>query len=202
LHTRFGELEDRSTDALFRRSRLLELDGELVRVLSPEDHLALICIHLLKHGAWRPLWLCDIAATIESLPEEFDWETCLGDDKKRHGWISIAISLSRRLIEAKTDRVFDKFDQKLPNWVVRSVLHQWSHLYPANHLPIRPPPLMADNLRSTNKILNAARKRWPDPITATFKLKGRFGILPRFPYQLAEFGFRASRFILRTNVSN
>src|SRR5712691_8232439 len=68
LHKHFSELEERSIDELFARSRLVKLGHEQIRILSAEDHLALLCIHLLKHGAWRPLWLCDIGAGIESLP--------------------------------------------------------------------------------------------------------------------------------------
>ena len=81
LHNGFSELKDRAVDQLFERSRLVALDGEHVRVLSGEDHLGLLAIHFLKHGAWRPLWLCDIGAAIESLPTSFDWDTCLGRDK-------------------------------------------------------------------------------------------------------------------------
>jgi len=60
LHLRFSELKGRSIDDLFARSRLVALERGQVRVLAAEDHLALLAIHLLKHGAWRPLWLCDV----------------------------------------------------------------------------------------------------------------------------------------------
>jgi hypothetical protein len=196
LHTRFSELVGQGSDELFHRSRLVNLDGEQIRVLAAEDHLALLATHLLKHGAWRPLWLCDIAAAIESIPDEFDWQTCLGNDSMRRTWISVAILLSKTLLGAETDRVSDQLDTKLPNWLVRSVLKQWSNLFPANHLPIQPPPLMAENLRNMSQILKATRERWPDPITATFKLNGSFGSFPRFPYQLGEFSFRAGRFLV------
>jgi hypothetical protein len=194
LHTTFSGLEDRSTDELIRRSKVVDLDGELIRVFSAEDRLALLCIHLLKHGAWRPLWLCDIAAAIETTSRDFNWEICLGRDYKRRSWISVAILLSRKLLGANLDEP-DRYPRSaLPQWVVKSVLNQWSSLFPANHLPVRPPPLIAESYRH---IFKAARQRWPDPITATFKLSGSFGSFPRFPYQLGEFGFRTGRLIAR-----
>jgi hypothetical protein len=196
LHNRFSELDGRSADELFNRSRVVNLDGEQIRILAAEDHLALLAVHLLKHGAWRPVWLCDIAAAIESITDEFSWQTCFGSDSTRADWISVAISLSKTLLRAEADSVPIQMNTKIPNWLVRSVLKQWSNLFPANHLPIQPPPLMAENLGNVSKILKATRQRWPDPITATFKLNGSFGAFPRFPYQLGEFGFRAGRFLV------
>src|SRR5580765_194971 len=57
LHHNFSEIAERSDDELFARAQTLSCGGALIRVLSLEDQLALSCIHLLKHGAWRPLWL-------------------------------------------------------------------------------------------------------------------------------------------------
>src|SRR5688572_22838451 len=62
LHKHFHEFKDRSADELFARSELVPLGEEKIKTLGREDHLALLCIHFLKHGAWRPLWLCDIGA--------------------------------------------------------------------------------------------------------------------------------------------
>ncbi len=52
------------------RSQLVNLDGVDVRVPGLEDHLGILCLHLLHHGAFRPLWLCDIAAALETRPAE------------------------------------------------------------------------------------------------------------------------------------
>jgi hypothetical protein len=196
LHDRFSELHERSADELFDRSRVVNLDGEEIRIPAPEDHLALLAVHLLKHGAWRPLWLCDLAVAIESIPDNFSWDTCFGRNSTRAAWISVAIVLSKTLLGAEADSVPVQMNTRVPKWLVRSVLKQWSNLFPANHLPIQPPPLMAENLRNVSQILKATQQRWPDPITATFNLNASFSAFPRFPYQLGEFGFRAGRFLL------
>ena len=197
LHKRFSEL-DRSADELFERSQLIELEGERIRVLAPEDHLALLAVHLLKHGAWRPLWLCDIAAALECLPREFDWKLCLGTVRRRNEWIAVAINLSKELLGAHIERLPDEWQRKLPSWLPRSVLNQWCNLFPANHLPVQAPPLMALSLRNPWQAFKATFERWPDPITATFNLNGRFGKFPRLPYQVAEFSYRAGHFLVRS----
>src|ERR1700682_1574110 len=60
LHRQFSEIGNRSVAELFSRSKMQKVGKEQARVLGDEDHLALLCIHLLKHSAWRPLWLCDV----------------------------------------------------------------------------------------------------------------------------------------------
>ena len=201
LHKQFSELKGRSVEELFKRSRLIELDGQTVRVLGAEDHLALLAIHLLKHGAWRPIWLCDIAAAIESIPNDFDWKVCLDGASYRGKCIRVALALAEQLLEAETQGLPDKVRTKVPAWVEKSVLRQWSHLYPADHLPVQAPPLMTESLRKPRTILKAMWQRWPDPITATFNLNGTFGKFPRLPYQIGEFVFRAGRFAITRVVS-
>src|SRR4030095_492362 len=100
LHQQFFEINDRTETELFARSTLVTGGSEQIRVLSAEDHLALLAIHLLKHGAWRPLWLCDIGAAVENLPCDFDWEVCLGRNGTRAGWIKAAIALAHQLLDA------------------------------------------------------------------------------------------------------
>jgi hypothetical protein len=195
LHKQFSELADRTTEELFERSRMADLDGRRIRVLSAEDHLALLSIHLLKHGGWRPIWLCDIAASIETAAADFDWKACIGKTRKRSKWISVAIALAEGLLDAKTDRLQDEIQVKLPAWMARSVIRQWSHLFPSDHLPIQPPPLMAESLHNPRTIIKATRERWPDPITATFNLNGTFDAFPRLPYQFGAFVVSGCKFM-------
>jgi hypothetical protein len=54
-------------DQLFARSQVVECGDEPVRILSDEDHLRILSLHLLRSGAWRPLWLCDVALLLESV---------------------------------------------------------------------------------------------------------------------------------------
>jgi hypothetical protein len=197
LHSGLSEIEDRSLDELFSRSHLVSLRGAQIRVLSLEDHLALLTIHLLKHGAWRPLWLCDIAAIVESLPIDFDWEICLGSDKRQRSWISASIGLAHQLLDANIEKVpWPARAKHLPGWLPDGVLKQWGNLFPGDHLPVQRRPLMSEFLTSPRGILKESWERWPDAITATFNMRGRFNAFPRLPYQLGAFSALAGRYLL------
>ena len=196
LHEGFSELNDRTIDQLFERSRLLDLEDVQVRVLSPEDHLALLAIHLLKHGAWRPLWLCDIGAAIESLPSDFDWDICLGHNKRRAGWIACAIGLAHRLLGARIQDLPTAIrNQKLPDWLVHNVLKQWENPFATNQPPMSHPLPIMESLRHPNGIWKAIRARWPNPIIATISVNGKLNGAPRFPYQLGNCVSRLGRFL-------
>lgn len=188
LHNSLSELEDRPTEELFARSQIVSLRQGKVRVLCPEDNLALLAIHFFKHGGWRPSWLCDIALMVESLPEDFDWKLCLGSDKWRLAWIVSVLALAQRLLEAKLDALPSPMRVAgVPAWLVDAVLKQWGNLFQHDHLPVQPRPVFTQSLHKPRQLLKEIGARWPDPIVATFDLKGNLNDLPRFPYQLGAF---------------
>lgn len=193
LHERFSELEDRSLDELFARSQLVDLEGTAVRVLSAEDHLALLCIHFLKHGAWRPLWLCDIGVMLESLPANFDWDICLGADPRRARWIACTLELAHQLLQARIDRMpVNRRAGPLPGWLVPAVLKAWE-----NPVPDWMRTFVALRRLQPGSLLKQIRGCWTDPISATYELKAPFNELPRFPLQLSHFLWRALKFMVK-----
>jgi hypothetical protein len=197
LHEHFFEIGNRSVDQLFAQSTTVPLGQEQIRILSLEDHLAFLCVHLLKHGAWRPLWLCDIAAAVESLPETFDWQVFIGNNPRRASWIACALGLAHRLLGARIEHLpLEKRHTEVPEWMIEAVLLHWSTLFPADHLPVRPAPLMVNNLTSGRKIVRGAIERWPDPITATFNMGGEFNNFPRWPYQVADYFRITTRYLI------
>ncbi len=194
-HSRFSELESRSFDELFARSRLVDLGAEKIRIMGSEDHLALLAIHLLKHGAWRPLWLCDIGAAIESLPAEFDWDLCLGKNKTRALWIICAIHLSQELLDADIHPLpMSHRAKELPRWLVSIVLRQWAAPFAINQPPMSHPKPMASYLKTPRGLLKGLRARWPNPIIATVSVNGEFNGFPRLPYQLGNCALRSAEF--------
>jgi hypothetical protein len=196
LHKGLPELDDRSLDGLFDRSRTLALQDVPIRVLSFEDHLALLAIHFFKHGAWRPTWLCDIAAMVEALPPDFEPSICLGSNKNRAAWIACGINLAHQLLGANVAGLSLGVQQKdLPEWIVRAVLEQWGNLFQAVQLPVQPRPLMSYAINSPRKLVREIRERWPRPIVATFNLRGQPNNLPRLPYQLGSFAAQAGRYL-------
>jgi len=180
LHAGIPLLPDRSLEDLYGRSRV-ETVGEMeVRVLGPEDHLRLLCLHLLDHGAWRPLWLCDVAAAVESLPAGFDWDYFRRGSARRADWTTCALVLAHHLLGARLDRAPAALGARaLPSWLVPAVLRQW-----ALGDPHREPLL--HRLRLGSGVFESLRQSWPDPITATLGVRGPINRLPRLPFQLAQ----------------
>jgi Uncharacterised nucleotidyltransferase len=178
LHDRFTQLDCAWSDVL-ARSRLERLGEAEVRLLGAEDHLRLLCIHMLGHGAWRPVWLCDVAATLESLPDDFDWARCLRGHPRHAQWIACAIGLARQLLGARGKG--GPPERRLPRWLLAALLRQWGR---DEHYMAT--PSMAFALRSTAGALTGLRLRWPNPIQATVGVGGPFNGLPRLPFQIAE----------------
>ncbi len=70
-----------------------------------ETHLRVICFHLMREGAWRPLWLVDVAAALEFRPGNFDWHYCLRDSRRARPVVH-AIGLAHRLLGVKIEGIF------------------------------------------------------------------------------------------------
>jgi hypothetical protein len=201
LHQHFSELADRSFTELFARSTVVTLGAEPIRILGLEDQLALSAIHLLKHGAWRPLWLCDVGVAVESLPATFSWEVCLGGNATRARWIKCAIALAKRLLGADTKAVPDELNVQVPAWLLENVLKQWERPFAINQPPMSHPLPMALLLRHPSQLPEGLRQRWPNPILATISVNGEFNNLPRLPYQLANLISRAGRLLFNSPAS-
>jgi hypothetical protein len=188
LHPGFGELDDRGRRQIEERAVLVDLGGCAVRVFGAEDHLRLLCLHALRHGLLRPLWLCDVAAAVEGRPATFDWDRFRWGDAKRTRWAMTAVGLAHRLLGARLD---DAPEGGVPAWLLPSVLREWGSARPA-HGARRP---MADALRHPAALAGAMRARWPNAVEATVGVRGSFGDLPRLPYQIAECARRSLNFV-------
>jgi hypothetical protein len=192
LHWGLRMLDYQDWDELFQRSQLVPLDETLVRVFAPEDHLRLLCFHLLRHGVERPIGLVDIAVALEGRCNKFDWPTCLGSDRKHADWIITSIGLAGELLGADVRNVPFSVKQRQPSWIVNAVLKAWGRSF-ANHFSQAAPlKFYRHHPRGLAKALAA---RWPTPIIGTIGVGGSFNRLPRFPYQLGYLLLRSLRFL-------
>ena len=126
LHAGIPDLPDRHWAEVFERSESIACGATAVRVPGPEDHLRLLAVHLVRHGGFRPLWLCDVAAAVEAIKPEFDWEYLRQGDPRLSDWALCVIALARRLLGARVDHpAVRAADDRLPLWAVRTVLWRW-----------------------------------------------------------------------------
>jgi hypothetical protein len=195
-HSEITTLDYREVDDFFDRSTLVPLNGTTIRVLSPEDHLRVIAIHTLKHGVWRPLWLCDIAAAVENRSPDFDWEYCLGSADRQRQWILSAIRIANELLDASIKDTPVKSTQKLPWWLKPTILKDWAEPYSAKQEYNRHHAPMSSYLRKPAGMIRDLKNRWPNPIAATIDLGGQLNGLPRLPFQLGNCLLRTARFII------
>lgn len=198
LHDRFDASDGLSIDALYERSQLVSLADVKVRVPCDEDHLRILCLHFLRHGAWRPLWLCDIAVAVETRAAEFDWDICLGKNPRRADWIACSIGLAHRLLGAEiADTPVADRAKTLPAWLISNVLKQWETPYSMSQPPVNYAAPMSKYMRDPRGLLADLRRRWPNPIEATVYTGGPFNELPRWPFQIGECVIRAAKFLTR-----
>jgi hypothetical protein len=192
LHKGFDRLDESPAGEVYARSRRVKIGDVEARVPGPEDHLRILCLHTLRHGAIRPIWLCDIAAALESKPPDFDWGLCLGKSSKKTDWIACAVGLAHRLLGARVGN--DKLERRdLPGWLTPTVIKQWG----IRQRPqgIRTP--MAEIMRRPSDLPAAIRLRWPNPIEATVDINGAFNEWPRLPFQLTDCVARTARFLFQ-----
>lgn len=197
FHPGAFELADRSIGDLLSRSHLVQCGDEEVRILGNEDHFALLAIHLLKHGAWRPLWLCDLGLLLESMSSDFSWDLCLGKDLRRGNWILSAVGLARALLEARINDEKIGAQAKAPSWLVDSVLKNWERPFAGAHAPHHHRAPIKSYLRRPRGVIGDLARRWPDPILATISANGTFGPRRRLRYQIQNCVQRAARLGLR-----
>jgi hypothetical protein len=192
LHSRFTDLNDRSVPELFEHSQELALDGMKFRVIGNEDHLRYLCLHFLRHGAWRPLWLCDIAMLLESITDEFDWDYFYRGDQQNNDWIGCTLGLACQLLDARVENeLARRACAPLPDWFAAAALRQWGRFY-------RPrDPKMIYYLHHPFELYEGIKRRWPNPIEATIALRGPFNETPRAIFQMQEFCRRLSEFLAR-----
>jgi hypothetical protein len=169
LHRGCPDLGDRSFDTLLRRSEPVKTSGVELNVLAPEDHLRLLCLHALRHGACRPLWMCDLSVVIESRKADFDWDRFLAGDRLRADWALCALALANVLVGADlAGTPVENRVKLLPEWLITAVLREWSEV----KVPHGSRAPLSWHLKQPSGLLRALRIRWPNAIEATINIGG------------------------------
>ncbi|HUI80653.1 MAG TPA: nucleotidyltransferase family protein [Bryobacteraceae bacterium] len=197
-HSEISDLDDRALEGLFARSQVVSIDEVPVRVLGAEDNLRLLSLHLMKHYAHRPLWLCDVAAFLESRPAQFDWEYCLGNDRRERNWITTALALAHRLLGADLQNTPIAAEiGTLPGFLVREVVRHWAGGYSNLYAKAMAP--MHTYLRHPKGVLTDLANRWPGRLEAAIGLRKPIDETPLcgLPSQLAYSLLRTTRFLAR-----
>ena len=184
-HDQLRRFEERHFEEFYASCETVLLGATSIRVPRCEDQVRILCLHFLKHGGWRPIWLCDIAVLLESRNGDLNWEVCLGKNVKRARWIGCTIALARELLGARVpDGVPSTSLASAPRWLSGTVLREWVH---PRH------PHVAGLSRSLPgfwrrpwEVKNVIAGRWRNSVQATVDCNGAFNCLPRLPYQVRD----------------
>lgn len=181
---------DRPGDGSWDRATKIEVDGVTVLVPCPEDHVRLLSLHFLRHGAVRPGRLCDIAMIVEMSTRDFDWKRCLGKDPHRTNWVRTTLGLAHCLQGADLDDTpVAGAAHELPAWLLETVS---GRLY----LPQDDPGDAFGQLaREPRQVVTILRRRWPDPVSATLRYPARFSGFPRLPLQWVVYLRQIARYL-------
>ncbi|HEX5734971.1 MAG TPA: nucleotidyltransferase family protein [Blastocatellia bacterium] len=184
-HEEFACVSDRAADDLCARSKLVTLGETHVRILGDEDHLRMLCLHTLRHHAWRPLWLCDIGVVVESLPEGFDWEICLGANKREANWVACLVELASQVLGVQPRGDFvSRASSKLPRWVGPALLRDWGRWHGPGPAELAATAFVK-NVKSPSRMIGEIISRWDRPIKATVEMRGPFNQFLRLPFQIS-----------------
>jgi len=179
LHRGPGALASGAEREVWERSVLLSTEEGGLRVPAAADHLRLLALHMLGHGAWRPLWLCDIALLAESAPHAVAELMSAPARSEQTPAVALALRLAVDLLGAEIGGVSE--GASLPRWLPRAVLTAWGRERFTPHGQ-RIPFSARSGLLGT---LRALRERWPNAIEATAELGGPWNAWPRWPLQVA-----------------
>jgi len=199
-HDQLARFEDRGFAEFYALCDTVQLGSTAVKILRPEDQVRILCLHFLKHGGWRPLWLCDIAILLESERGTFDWKVCLGANHRREYWIGSTIALARELLEARIPAGAPyPVTSSPPKWLVGTVLWEWGDPRPPSTPAFA--VLLPSLWHQPWQVKTLLRGRWRNSIQATTDCDGGFiATWPRWVYQARDAVARATRFCLKTRL--
>lgn len=183
LHRGFATLDGESEDSLFECAMAAPARGFLVKVPAAEDHLRMLCLHMLRHGVSRPVWLCDVALLLETRKRDFDWPRFYGRDPRHRQWLRCVIGLAHELLRMRVDEALKDEYARAPRWLVRAVERRWARWFEAEHRDQALRSLLDYRFEPATALEDFYFRF--DPLRATVEVNGSFNKMPRLPYQLA-----------------
>ena len=179
LHHELRHLDNVAWPTIFERSKLKRVDDFDIRILSPEDHLRVLCTHWLNDGGQYRERLWDIYFAVENRPENFDWSLCLDSvSRTRRQWVLMTVFAAHKYLDLDILNLpFADEITKLPDWMEKCIEKEW-----ATNVRLLP---LHTVLNDRKRLIEQIRKRFPpNPIQATIENEAGFDESSRLRYQI------------------
>jgi len=194
VHRELRHLDTVEWPDLFENSRLLHVEGGNIRILRPEDHLRVLCVHWLNDGGAYKERLWDIYYAVKNRPADFDWERCLNTVSKiRRRWIVCTLGITRRYLDLDLDDTPVKNESDdLPKWLIRELEREWASGVRLMQMDL----LLNDRAALFAQIKKRLR---PNAIQATIEMEGSFDAKTQIFYQIGGVVKRIMPSVRRTS---
>jgi len=185
LHRGARQLDKLSFENLYSNSRSIKCGETNIRILRPEDHLRVLCVHWLIDGGAKKDKLWDIYYAVANRPPDFDWDRCLNVvSETRKRWVICAIKLAQKYLGLNLENTPLASDRtEIPRWLINALEKEWQ-----SDVSLRPLHYFLNDKR---ELWRQIKKRMPpNPIQATIDMEGEFDDKSRIKYQLGDIIFR------------
>lgn len=181
VHNELRHLDSENWENLFNRSITVDLNDTEIRILCPEDHFRVLCVHWLTDGGEHKTRLWDIYYAVQNRGPDFNWDLCLNSvSQTRRRWVICAVGLAHKYLGLKIDDLpFADEAKNLPQWLTQTVEREWAS-------PVRLRQLTMC-LSDRKLLMRQIRKRLPpNPIASTIEMEGSFDSPVIIHYQIGS----------------
>lgn len=155
LHKGLRHLDTADWEDLYENSLLTNIGGISIRILRPEDHLRVLCIHWLNDGGADRTRLWDIFFAVKNSSQKFSWDRFFDPvDDKRKEWLTVVLLAANYYLGLDLgDIKCPVFLSGLPEWIKAEIEKEWAS-------DIRLTPLQS-SVGNYKNLLPQLRKRFP-----------------------------------------
>lgn len=182
LHRELRHLDTVEWVDLFSNSITIDIDGYPIRVLRPEDHLRVLCVHWLTDGGLNRERLWDIYYLVDDRKGEFDWHRFLApvnDARKR--WLTCTLGIAKKYLDLDLGGTpIEQESKDLPGWLTKCIEKNWRSGF--KHVPLE-----VAIFRPKELFTQLGDRLFPNPISSTIEMEGSFDARTRIHYRVGGF---------------